>query len=413
VTKSSTSKGRRVWGWALAVGVILASAGLMSSARGPEQRGTRSQAPPPGDPSRMQPDRGRLASATPESDGPSARLRAGEKAPVAPARPRAIARIEGIAAPGLSVTLDGAGSTGQGLRYRWAQTRGTPVKLDDPTSPIAHFTVPADNLGPPGFLLVVAGPDGSDIAEVTVPIEVRPRVPATSNPRADAGDDQLGMVGRQVTLNGMRSEPAGEAGFRWLQVGGPSIRLKIEDGYILSFVPTVPGIYRFALVVASGSKISTPDEVIVTVGTGSRGASPGDPSTTAGRPSEDSLPTREVARSALAAVRGGSEAAEPLALILEETADRMDLYESYSFAFSEVSRRLEKILPDEPAHRTLWIERLFGPLSGRIVEVMLAEGLDLSRPEGQRTPMSPPQRAALAEQFRLISEGFRSVSHPR
>ena len=94
------------------------------------------------------------------------------------------------------------------------------------------------------------------------------RLPA---PRADAGDDQVGLIGREITLNGMRSEPRGQLAYRWIQTGGPTVRLKIEDSYVYSFVPTVPGHYRFALVVAANGEISEPDEVSVTVGSGGRG----------------------------------------------------------------------------------------------------------------------------------------------
>src|SRR4051812_27750205 len=68
-----------------------------------------------------------------------------------------------------------------------------------------------------------------------------------SSLRADAGDDQIGLVGRQITLNASRSEPRGEVGFRWVQVGGPTVPTPTEDGYILAFTPRVAGVYRFAV----------------------------------------------------------------------------------------------------------------------------------------------------------------------
>ena len=125
------------------------------------------------------------------------------------------------------------------------------------------------------------------------------------------------------------------------------------------------------------------------------------------------MPTQEVARSGLAGVRGGAAAAESLARVFEEIADRMDLYQVYGDAYSEMSRRLEEILPGDATKRTGWLERLFNPLSARTLEVLRTEGLDLRVPEGQTTPLSASQKAALAEQFRLMAEGFRSVSRPR
>jgi hypothetical protein len=91
----------------------------------------------------------------------------------------------------------------------------------------------------------------------------------------------------------------------------------------------------------------------------------------------------------------------------------MDLYDSYAEAYGEMSRRLEEHLPDDPARRALWVDRLFTPLSGRILDVMRSEGLDLRLPDGQVAPLTTPQKAALAEQFRWISEGLRSASRAR
>ena len=331
----------------------------------------------------------------------------------APAVPlRATARAEGTAAPGLRMTLHGEDTKGADLRFRWVQTRGPAVQMDDPTAPSTRFTVPT-GIGPLGFLLVVAGANGSDTTELTVPIEGLPRTSENTALRADAGDDQIALVGRQVTLNGVRSEPRGQIGYRWVQTGGPVVRFKIEDGYIFSFVPTVPGIYRFALLVASGSQISPADEVAITVGAGARAAAPAGSTAAASPPAGEPVATREVARASLAAVHGGPDAAEPLARVFDDTADRMDLYHDYGDAFNELSRRLEEILPGDATKRAVWVERLFNPLSTRILEVMRAEGLDLRSPEGQITPLSASQKAALAEQFRLMAEGFRSVSRPR
>ncbi|MFO0911169.1 MAG: hypothetical protein U0794_22995 [Isosphaeraceae bacterium] len=329
-----------------------------------------------------------------------------------PAGPRAVARAEGTAAPGLQVVLHGEESKGVDLRFRWVQTRGPAVLMDQPSSPVARFTVPA-GVGPLGFLLVVNGPNGSDTTELNVPIEGLPRAPENTAIHADAGDDQLGLVGRQVTLNGVRSEPRGKIGYRWVQTGGPIVRFKLEDGYVFSFVPTVPGIYRFALVVALGSEISPPDEVTVTVGSGARSAAPAGPAATASVPAEGPVPTQEVARAGLAAIRGGVDSAESLARIFEDAADRMDLYHSYADAYAEMSRRLDDVIPSESTKRGIWLDRLFNPLTARTLEVMRGEGVDLRLPEGQAAMLSAPQKAALAEQFRLMAEGFRSVSRPR
>lgn len=320
------------------------------------------------------------------------------------ARTRAAARVVGTAAPGLRVELHGEDSRGTDLRFRWVQTRGPSVALRNASSGTAEFTAPAGE-GPLGFLLVVAGPDGSDTAELSVPIEGLPRAPANSLLHADAGDDQLGLIGRQVNLNAVRSGPRGQIGYRWVQTGGPAVRFKLEDGYIYSFVPTAPGVYRFAVVVAAGSEISAPDEVTVTVGQAA--------GSSAGPADERAVPMQEVARAGLASLSGGADAALPMAQVFDDAAARMDLYRSYGDAFSEISRRLEEMLPAEPARRAFWVERLFNPLSQRTLEVMRAEGLDLRQPGDQSAALTAAQRAALAEQFRLISEGLRSAAGRR
>lgn len=321
--------------------------------------------------------------------------------------PRAIARFEGTPAPGRKVVLRAPGASADRARVRWQQIRGAAVQLDHPTEADASFIVPETD-DPLGFLLIVANDRGIESAEVSIPVPSSGRSESPGRLRADAGDDQVGLVGRQITINGMRSEPRSRLAYRWVQTGGPIVRLKIEDGYVYSFVPTVPGIYRFALVVASGGEISEPDEVCVTVGAGTRGVvARGDAA------SAEPAPTQELARAGLKALKLGAEVAEPLARAFEDTADRMDLYENYAETFAEMSRRLEPILPDDLPQRNRWIRRLFEPLTGRVVEVMRSEGLDFRSPESQTIPLSASQKASLADQFRLIAEGLRSAGTSR
>jgi hypothetical protein len=87
----------------------------------------------------------------------------------------------------------------------------------------------------------------------------------------------------------------------------------------------------------------------------------------------------------------------------------MDLYRSYAEAYSELSRRLESLLPADPVRRAVWDERLFAPLTVHLIEGMRAEGLDLRRPEAQNVALTSGQRARLAELFRSMSQGFRAT----
>ena len=332
---------------------------------------------------------------------------------VAKGSPKAVAKVEGRGVPGREVRLQGGESKGSNLQYRWIQVRGRAVPIEGTSSAEARIKIPEDG-GPLGFLLVVSGPTGSDAAEVKVPIEVE-SVSSGAGPidlTADAGDDLIGMVGQQVTLNGGRSEPRGRVGFRWIQTGGPAVRFKLEEGYIHSFVPPVPGVYRFSLVVASGSTISAPDEVVVRVGSGlAERVTTRDAIDDAKTPkTPQAIPIQEVARAGLAAIRGGGDLAEPLAKVFEDTAHRMGVYQTYAEAFSEMSRRFEELLPTEPTRRQRWMDRVFQPLTARTLEVLRAEGLELLRADGPEATLDEAQKAALAEQFQLIAEGFRTVT---
>jgi hypothetical protein len=306
----------------------------------------------------------------------------------------------GTTAPGLRVTLDGSASTGQPSWYRWVQVQGPPVALEPDDRPRATVVIPsaAQSLA---FLLVAGNAAGADLARLAVPVEAYGRPAPSAEVRADAGDDQIGQVGRQVTLNGLRSAARGRLGYRWMQVAGPKVVLRIEDGHVFTFVPPASGLYQFALVVASGSEISEPDFVNVAVGV------PLPPDEPAAAPAPVSL--RDLARAVLENVEGGRSAGADLAEAFEEIATRIDLYQSYSELMMELTRWLEDIVPADPLRRSAWLQRVFAPLTVHLVDRMRSEGLDLSRPDGQAAEMTRPQRKVLAQQFRIIAAGFQSA----
>jgi hypothetical protein len=255
---------------------------------------------------------------------------------------------------------------------------------------------------------MVANAKGVDTGELTVPVVGVPaaNAPAVA-PRADAGDDQVALVGRRVNLSGALSEPRGQIAHRWIQMGGPKVRLSFDEGAMYSFIPHVPGVYRFALVVASCREISQPHEVTVSVASSSASIGASVPA-----PGESET-TPELARRVLSSVRGGPDGAVNLAEVFDAIADRMDLYQSYAEMFQEMSRRLETVVPAEPGLRDLWTSRVFTPLTSRLIELMLTEGLDLRRPDGQNAELSLGQRARLAEGFREVAEGFRAAKSSR
>jgi hypothetical protein len=321
--------------------------------------------------------------------------------------PLAKAGYQGAASPGRRIVLSAEGSQGANLRYRWVQTQGPPVALETPDKPSTGLVVP-QGASALGFSLVVSDPSGMDASALKVPVASGDGVSVSAAAlKADAGDDQVAMVGHRVNLSGALSEPRGQVGYRWLQMSGPKVRLSFEEGSTFAFVPPLPGVYRFGLVVASGREISGADEVTVTV------ASPSASLGTTGLAPGDAEPTTDLARRLLTSVRGGADVAVDLAEVFDGTADRMDLYQSYAETFNEVSRRLEGVVPPDPAVRGTWSDRLFTPLTTRLIERMLPDGLDLRRPEGQNAELTLGQRARMAELFREVAEGFRAAKSSR
>ena len=225
--------------------------------------------------------------------------------------------------------------------------------------------------------------------------------------KADAGDDALGIAGKMVTLNGLRSAPRGKVGYRWIQLNGPSVALKLETGSIFAFVPPAPGIYRFALVVAADSDISEPDDVTVCV------VAPDDKLAAifqnAPKSADSPLSVEEQTKNALRSIPNGPSLAAKLAETFEEVAKRVDLYATFGDAYGEVSRRLDAVIPVEDAARSVWTERLFNPLSAKLAEIMLSEGLDLRLESGQTATLTPAQKIRLAASYRAIARGFRSA----
>lgn len=316
------------------------------------------------------------------------------------------AEVEGVVAPGLRIRLRGDGSSGDGLQFRWLQTWGPAAELDDPTSSTPTLIVPRA-AGSMAFVLVVRNAEGVDLVTLHVPIQWDGRDAVPQDLVADAGDNQLALVGRQVTLNGIRSTPRGEIGYRWLQVEGPPVALEIEDGYIYTFVPESPGRYRFALVVASGTAISRPSFVAVDVQSATAMRS----ESTAVAPSEATRSTiASIAAAALREVSEGPERADRVAGVFDGVAGRIDLYASATEVFREIALRLDAELPDDLETRQRWNSQVFEPISSAVLAELGSRGIDLARAETMAATLTPQARSALAEQFRTIADGFRSVA---
>lgn len=332
---------------------------------------------------------------------PIASTRSGETTSASLARSsaavKAVPRFEGTPSPGLRVTLDGSGSAGGRVWYRWLQAQGTKVAIDDPTAAEAHFTVPVEASGL-AFVLVVGNASGVDARAMTIEVEDPERDAVDQSLKADAGDDQSARVGRKVVLNGIRSEPRGKVRFRWLQAGGPRVELKTAEGPTASFEPAAPGTYRFALVVAStGGTMSAASTVEVTVGGTVRdSADPG------------SMAIDELARVSLASIDGGPRLADDLSKAFDGVADGIGSYRTFAEAIAETTKRLDAVVPRDKDRRAAWIERLFAPLMNRLVAGMKDDGLDLAQAGSQAQALTREQKARLAEQLRLAAAGLRA-----
>jgi MYXO-CTERM domain-containing protein len=190
--------------------------------------------------------------------------------------PEADAGNNQIAAEGMSVTLDGTGSTdadGDALTYRWDQISGTAVTLDDDESSTPEFTAPASTGSDADdeliFELVVN--DGTDDSEPdTVTVLLRDSDNAAPTAVVTGPDEAEG--GQTITLSGADSaDPDGDdLQFRWSRASGRPLPI-LGDNDAVDFEITFPEVttetsYSFLLLVNDGSVNSNPaiHEVVVT-----------------------------------------------------------------------------------------------------------------------------------------------------
>lgn len=323
-------------------------------------------------------------------------------------------RTEEPTVAGARLVLEVGRGAPEGTRFRWIQTDGPPVDVPDPTKGSIEVTIPAgaDRLG---FLLVAASPDGVRVARVSVPIRgeaarsswgARP----SGAVKADAGDDQIGLAGRRVTLNGSRSRPGDGKGSRWLQVAGEPVLDPKQDGAYFSFVPPRPGSYKFLLMVAADGEVSEPDEVAVEVGTPPTPAAPA----ALAPPAPPAPPTpAQVVSAALPRLPDGVRLGSSVADVMEAIAQRSSLYESFAALQGELLRRLEVVVPAEPAVRSAWNDAVFSPLTLMTAQKLLAAGLDVRRTEDVQRALTPAQQGLLREHFQELARAFRVVSASR
>jgi hypothetical protein len=170
------------------------------------------------------------------------------------------------------VQLDGTASSANDgspiAIYKWSQTQGPTVTLDDPTSATPSFTSPEtiveENIV---FELVVTNEDGVESEPDSVTVFVKPVL----LPIADAGPDQEVNSSQQVQLDGSNStDPNGSSlTYSWNQTSGPEVNLSEQSSSNPTF--TAPEVNEqtdltFQLTVTNEEELtSEPDEVIITV----------------------------------------------------------------------------------------------------------------------------------------------------
>ena len=322
--------------------------------------------------------------------------------------PKAIPRFDGVAAAGLKVTLDGSASSGGRVWYRWIQTQGPRVTIRNADQPQANLTVP-DDATTLGFVLVVGNAAGVDAKSLIVPIEDTEHPDEDLPLKAVAGPDQTVVIGRRVSLDGVASEPKGRIRYRWVQSGGPKALIDSTPGATCSFVPESVGDYQFALLVIGADDLISEASTVTIHAKSAAFYEAGDGATT-GRPT---MAIDELARTSLASVPGGLKYADDLSRVLDAVADRIDSYKTYLDAATEMTKRLDSVVPRAPEKRTEWMEHFFRPWNARMIEGMRANGIDLAKPDGQTKILTRAQRARLAEQFRLTAAGLRAETRTR
>ncbi|GER22263.1 hypothetical protein NCCP1664_07600 [Zafaria cholistanensis] len=171
----------------------------------------------------------------------------------------AIAVAPSTTLAGKEVTLDGSSSV-NATSYAWAQTKGTPVTLADPSAATTTFTAP-DQAAELAFTLTTRAPDGTSVVSepVTVTVTAADQTP-TAVATASTTDP---LVGQNVTIDGSGSTNA--ARYSWTQTGGTPTAFDATAPSFTFAMPSGKAPVTFQLVVTSpNGTVSAPATVTVT-----------------------------------------------------------------------------------------------------------------------------------------------------
>ena len=181
--------------------------------------------------------------------------------------PTADAGADQIVDEGATATLTGAGRDGDGSirSYRWTQTAGTSVSLDDPASAMTGFTTPGfvDGESELVFRLTVTDNRGATAEDET-------SVTVNALPIAEAGRDQTVDEGQRVRLAGSGEDRDGTVeSYGWAQVSGT--RVELDDAAAAGAGFTAPAFAEgqselvFRLTVTDDRGATASDETTVAV----------------------------------------------------------------------------------------------------------------------------------------------------
>jgi K319-like protein len=149
---------------------------------------------------------------------------------LAPTKLAAAAGPDDTVSQGSTVTLDGAGSTGNINTYQWTQDPAdtTQVSLKTATSAQATFTAPLTQTDL-HFTLTITGPNGtSDSDQVTITTKANLGAHAAITPV-----DSLVLQNLPITLDGSTSDGVR---YEWSQVSGPTVNLGAANAKTETFL---------------------------------------------------------------------------------------------------------------------------------------------------------------------------------
>jgi len=185
--------------------------------------------------------------------------------------PVANAGLDQSVLAGDTVTLDASGSSdadGDALTYSWSLSvpMGSGVTLSDPTAVIQTFVADVDG----DYVAQLIVNDGVDDSTPDSVVIVAALPAANQPPVANAGPDQLVVVGATVTLDGSgSSDPDADLlTYSWSVTSVPAgSGAMLSDATAIdpSLVADVAGDYVLQLMVNDGEFDSAPDTVMVTV----------------------------------------------------------------------------------------------------------------------------------------------------